>query len=136
MARPKFKITTKEEIGILRTYADRNLSKILDDFYRLDFKEGAKARFVINELRDKINNLNISKDQDFDLHNKFLYSMTADRINKIKITMRAKKLRAKKIRKKQMTIDYAVHTNLWLYAEKRHLTLSQAINELLIEAAE
>lgn len=142
MARPKFKITTKEEVNILRTYANRNLSKILDDFRKTEdilkienIEEREKSRTLINEMYDKIIYLDISDNQNFEIFNKFLYSMTADRINKIKITIRAKKSRAKNIRKKQITIDYPVHTNLWLYAEKRHLTLSQAINELLIEAA-
>ena len=102
MARPKFKITTKED-------ANRNLSKILDDFWKTsNLERREKSRMVINEMYDKIIYLDISDNQNFDIFNKFLYSMTAEKINKIKITIRATKSRAKiqEKNKLQLTMQF------------------------------
>lgn len=135
MARPKFEIKTKRDSASIREYFKNNLEKILMNLETTKEKE-ALEKSVLN-LNDEYYIKYIgTENEKIELYKKqthLLYTLPHNVIEKIKISLRSKRKLAYEKKKVQLTIDRSAHINLSMYAKQYNITLSEAIEKLLIK---
>ncbi len=138
MARAKFKIDSEKDSINFYGYMIKNK----EIFYReMLFSEDNKSEEDIDKesaefwklYGEAIGNYKIYGDQEkgYEEQTKLLYMLPYSRIQKIKISLRAKRKNKYEKRKKQLTIDRSIHNELSMYAKSYNITLSEAIGKLL-----
>ena len=133
MGREKFKIVTDMDSMYMHIYLHTHEQTIRNEFYELnDVSYDNYFDSLLNILID----IDMANEESYadsmyrSMQTNFLYLLAKERINKIRATIRAKRMFDRKS-KKQLTIDIDVHAKLKKYARKNNHTLSGAIKYLL-----
>ena len=142
MGRKQFSFKDMTDVSNFFSYLDNNSEKVLFDlreYHRSKFKLSANecnlevSKFVSlwKTLSKPSYSSSRSSDEFFEDVTVLLYLLPPARVNTIKVSLRAIRLRSKKPFKTQLTIDKDVYSDLAAFAASEHLTLSDAINTLL-----
>ena len=141
MGKKQFSFVNMTDVSNFFAYLEKHRAKVLYDlveYYWLvlhDLNLGevkAKEFVALWETLSKPSYASSrSSDVFFEEVTVLLYLLPPARVNTIKVSLRAIRLRSKKPFKTQLTIDKGVYSDLAAFAASKHLTLSDAINTLL-----
>lgn len=133
MGREKFKIVTDMDSKYMHDYLSTNEQIIRNEFYE---SKNVNDRSHFEDLLEVLINMDKDHEEVYSdsmfksIQTTFLYLLSEERRNKIRTTIRVKRMLEQKD-KKQLTIDSATHEGLKKFADDHSTTLSDAIKYLL-----
>lgn len=131
MGRKRFEINTPEDSKNFYNYLCNHIETIRSEFYESNdtrYDDNFENHLLV--IFEDANEIAFDDPEHRGIQTDFLYLLTKDRINKIRTTIRMKRMQRQK-EKKQLTISNKVHSKLKMYAEEHNQTFSDAIEHLL-----
>lgn len=141
VARAKFEISNEKDSDNFFRYMLNKKGMLYTEMYSCkDYKDNNQRDdecTIFSGLYDKIIDwqykINTPLETRFAEETELLYMLPYSRIEKIKTSIRAKRKNKYEKKKRQLTIDDHVHLDLSIYAKRYNITLSEAIEKLLLK---